>query len=51
MYPKFSTPTIANGHVIVTTFQEEVVGTNGIHYIKKGGLPATLTVYGLPPSY
>ncbi len=49
MYPKFSTPTIANGHVMVTTFQEEVVGTNGVHSIKENGLPATLTVYGLPP--
>jgi hypothetical protein len=49
MYPKFSTPTIANGHVIVTTFCEEVVGTNGIHAVKPGGLPATLTVYGLAP--
>jgi hypothetical protein len=48
MYPKFSTPTIANGHVIVTTFREEVVGTNGIHSVKGDGLPATLTVYGLP---
>ncbi|MGO8696881.1 MAG: hypothetical protein ACLQVY_04090 [Limisphaerales bacterium] len=50
MYPKFSTPTIANGHVIVTAFREEVVGTNGIHQVKQNGLPATLTVYGLPPS-
>lgn len=51
MYPKFSMPTIANGHVIVTTFNEEEVGTNGVHRIKPGGLPATLAVYGLraPP--
>jgi hypothetical protein len=50
MYPKFATPTIANGHVIVTTFNEEIVGTNGLHQIKKSGLPATLTVYGLRPA-
>jgi hypothetical protein len=50
MYAKFSTPMIANGHVIVTTFREEVVGTNGIHLVKDNGLPATLTVYGLPPA-
>lgn len=50
MYPKFSTPTIANGHVMVTTFREEVVGTNGIHSVKDDGLQATLTVYGLPPA-
>src|SRR5580658_5612879 len=46
MYPKFSTPTIANGHVMVSTFREEVVGANGIHSVKSNGLPATLTVYG-----
>jgi hypothetical protein len=49
MYPKFSTPTIVNGHVMVTTFREEVVATNGLHSVKRDGLPATLTVYGLPP--
>jgi hypothetical protein len=46
MYAKFSTPTIANGHVITTTFQEEVIGTNGLHSVKVNGLPPTLTVYG-----
>jgi len=50
MYAKYSTPTIANGHVMVTTFREEVVGTNGIHSVKVNGLPATLTVYGAPPA-
>ncbi len=51
MYPKFSTPTIANGHVMVTTFREEVVDTNGIHSVKTDGLPATLTVYGLASAH
>jgi hypothetical protein len=50
MYAKYSTPTIANGHVMVTTFREEVVGTNGIHSVKNNGLSATLTVYGLTPT-
>jgi hypothetical protein len=50
MYPKFSTPTIANGHVIVTTFNEEVVDTNGVHANKPGGLRAALVVYGLRPA-
>jgi hypothetical protein len=50
MYPKFSTPTIANGHVLVTTFREEVVATNNLHSVKNNGLPATLTVYGLTPT-
>jgi hypothetical protein len=48
MYAKYSTPTIANGRVMTTTFQEEFVGTNGIHLVKAGGVPATLAVYGLP---
>jgi hypothetical protein len=47
MYPKFSTPTIANGHVVTTSFQEEVIATNGLHSVKVNGLPPTLTVYGL----
>ncbi len=49
MYPKYVSPTIANGRVVVPTFREEVVGTNGIHTIKNGGLQATLSVYGMAP--
>jgi hypothetical protein len=47
MFPKFVMPTIANGHVIVTSFNEETIAANGLHYVKQDGDRAALVVYGL----
>jgi hypothetical protein len=46
-YAKYCPPTIANGNVYVATFQEETIGSDGIHRKAPNGLSAGLAIYGL----
>ena len=50
MFAKFNPPTVANGKVIVATFQEENPAPGQgfqVHTVKPNGLHAAIAIYGL----
>jgi hypothetical protein len=46
-FAKFCPPTVANGKVYVATFQQEVIGNDGIHRKVQGGDQPAVAIYGL----
>jgi hypothetical protein len=45
-FAKFCPPTVANGKVYVATFQQEIIGHDGVHRKLEGGDQPALAIYG-----